>query len=568
MQVWRVNVHDQSLKQEVTPDHWQTLGGRGLLAQILVDEVEATCEPLGRKNKLIFAPGLLVGHMLSSCDRLSIGAKSPLTGGVKESNAGGSTGLAMTHLGMKALIIEAQPSEPGWWILHLSKEGARWEKGDEFANMGVYKVAPALLEKYGDKVAISLIGPGGEMKLAGAGIQNLDKDKVPSRINARGGLGAVMGSKGLKAIIFDKTGCKKPPIADDEAFRAAKKRFTKELMDHPQTQGYADYGTAAMTRMCNAFGAIPTRNFSAGQFEGADKISGEAMRDMLLNRGGASETTHACMAGCTIRCSNVFGGEDGEEIVSPVEYETIGLMGSNLGIDSLDVIAQMNWEVNDMGLDSIEVGAALGVAAEAGLMAWGDTVKALELVREIRKGSALGRVLGNGAMTTGKVFGIERVPAVKGQALSAYDPRAIKGTGITYATSPQGGDHTSGLTIRAKIDHLNPNIQQDVSRNAQFSMAGYDTLGACVFAGFGFAAADGTIRELLNARYGWNVPETILQDLGKQTIALEREFNHRAGFTKADDRLPEWMTREPLAPHNAVFDVPEEHLDTIFDELG
>ena len=567
MQVWRVNVKDQTVTQEATPSHWEKLGGRGLLAQILVDEVDATCEPLGPRNKLIFAPGLLVGHMLSSCDRLSIGAKSPLTGGVKESNAGGSTGLAITHLGIKALIIEDQPAEPGWWILHLSKEGARWENADQYAGMGVYEAAPALLEKYGQKVAISLIGPGGEMQLAGAGIQNLDKDKVPSRINARGGLGAVMGSKRLKAIIFDKAGCEKPPIADNKAFRAAQKRFNKELMAHPQTQSYADYGTAAMTRMCNAFGAIPTRNFSDGQFEGADKISGEAMRELLLNRGGASETTHACMAGCTIRCSNIFGGEDGEEIVSPVEYETIGLMGSNLGIDSLDAIARMNWEVNDMGLDSIEIGAALGVAAEAGLMPWGDIDKALELVREIRKGTPLGRMLGNGAVTTGKEMGVERVPAVKGQALSAYDPRAIKGTGITYATSPQGGDHTSGLTIRAKVDHLDPNIQQDLSRNAQFSMAGYDTLGACVFAGFGFAAADGTIRELLNARYGWDVPETILQDLGKQSLVLEREFNRRAGFTKADDRLPEWMTREPLAPHNAVFDVPEEHLDTIFDEI-
>ncbi|HRQ36532.1 MAG TPA: aldehyde ferredoxin oxidoreductase C-terminal domain-containing protein [Chloroflexota bacterium] len=565
MKVWRVNVQEQLLSQESTPKHWQMLGGRGLLAQILVDEVDPTCEPLGPKNKLIFAPGLLVGHMLSSCDRISVGGKSPLTGGIKESNAGGSTGLAMTYLGIKALIIEGQPTTPGWWLLHLSKTGARWENAAEFAGMGVYKVAPALLERYGDKVAIALIGPGGEMKLSSAGIQNLDKDKTPSRINARGGLGAVMGSKGLKAIIFDKEGCDKPPIADNKAFRAAQKVFNKELMAHPQTQSYADYGTAAMTRMTNTFGAIPTRNFSDGQFEGADKISGEFMRELLLQRGGASETTHACMAGCTIRCSNVFGGADGEEIVSPVEYETIGLMGANLGIDSLDTIARMNWEVNDMGLDSIEIGAALGVAAEAGLMAWGDGERALALTREIRTGSALGRVLGNGAATVGRVYSIERVPAVKGQAISAYDPRAIKGTGVTYATSPQGADHTCGLTIRAKIDHLDPNIQQEVSRNAQYNMAGYDTLGACIFAGFGFAAAPGAIRDLLNARYGWQVGDAILQELGRQTIELEREFNRRAGFTAAHDRLPEWMTREPLKPTNAVFDVPHEHLDTIFD---
>jgi aldehyde:ferredoxin oxidoreductase len=564
MHIWRVNVQTQTVTQEAVPAHWNPLGGRGLLAQILLDEVDATCEPLGPNNKLIFAPGLLVGHMLSSCDRISVGGKSPLTGGIKESNAGGSTGLAMAYLGMKALIIEDKPTQPGWWILHLSQAGVRWEDARDLTGVGVYKAAPVLLERYGDKVAISLIGPGGEMQLASAGIQNLDKDKTPSRINARGGLGAVMGSKGLKAIIFDKEGCDKPPIADNKAFRAAQKVYNKELMAHPQTQSYADYGTAAMTRMTNAFGAIPTRNFSDGQFEGADKISGEALREMLLARGGASDTTHACMAGCTIRCSNVFGGPDGEEIVSPVEYETIGLMGSNLGIDSLDAIARMNWEVNDMGLDSIEVGAALGVAADAGLLAWGDEARALELTREIRTGSALGRVLGQGAATVGKVYGVERVPSVKGQAISAYDPRAIKGTGVTYATSPQGADHTCGLTIRAKIDHLDPLIQQEVSRNAQFSMAGYDTLGACVFAGFGFAAAPGTIRDLLNARYGWQVGDAILQELGRKTIELEREFNRRAGFTKEDDRLPEWMTREPLRPHEAVFDVPHEQLDTIW----
>jgi aldehyde:ferredoxin oxidoreductase len=550
--------------QDAVPQGWAHLGGRGLLTRIMVDEMDATCEPLGPLNKLIFTPGLLTGHRLSSCDRLSVGGKSPLTGGVKESNAGGRTGLHMAHLGIKALIIEDKPVQKGWWILHLSQNGARFERADEFAGMGVYAVAPALLERYGDKVAISLIGPGGEMLMTGAGIQNIDKDKRPSRINARGGLGAVMGSKGIKAIVFDKTGCKDPVLADKKAFRAAQKAYNKALLDHPQTQSYADYGTAAMARMCDAFGAIPTRNFSAGQFEGVEKISGEYLRELLLKRGGASETTHACMAGCAIRCSNVYGGENGDEIVSPVEYETIGLMGSNLGIDSLDAIAHLNWHVNDLGLDSIEVGAALGVAADAGLMAFGDGDRALELMDEIRAGSALGRALGNGAVVMGKLYGVERVAVVKGQAMSAYDPRAIKGTGITYATTPQGADHTCGLTIRAQVDHLDPNGQVELSRNAQLSMAGYDTLGACVFAGFGFAATPESIRDLLNARYGLDVSATILQELGRETIELEREFNKRAGFTAADDRLPEWMTREALPPHNTVFDVTTADLDSVW----
>jgi aldehyde:ferredoxin oxidoreductase len=568
-QVWRINTRTQSLLREPVPDSWSRLGGRGLLARILVDEVDATCDPLGPGNKLIFSPGLLVGHMLSSTDRISVGGKSPLTGGVKEANAGGRTGLHMAHMGIKALIIEDQPEENDFWVLHLSLGGAKWEKADELVGLGVYATAPKLIEKYGDKVAIALIGPGGEMQMRAAGVQNIDKDRVPSRIAARGGLGAVMGSKGLKAIVFDQAGGQKPPIVDPEAFKVAQKDYTKAVLEHPQSATYRDYGTAAMPHMSDGFGGLPTRNFSSGHFESVDDISGETLREFILTRGKPSDPSHACMAGCTIKCSNIFGGEDGKIIVSPLEYETIGLMGSNLGIDSLDTVGRLNWEVNDLGLDSIEIGAALGVAAEAGLMEFGDGEAALRLLGEIRKGTEVGRALGDGAANMGEKYNVERVPVVKRQAMSAYEPRAIKGTGVTFATSPQGADHTCGLTIRAKINHLDPNVQVDVSRTAQYNMAGYDTLGACLFAGFGYAATpDGVVKRLLAARYGWDdLPDNILAELGKETTRLEREFNRRAGFTAKDDRIPEWMTKEPLPPHNTVFDVSEEELDHIFDEI-
>ena len=567
--IWRVNVRTQTLILEPVPQTWIRLGGRGLLARILVDEVDATCQPLGPANKLIFAPGLLVGHMLSSTDRISIGGKSPLTGGVKEANAGGRTGLHMALMGMKALILEDQPQTEGYWVLHLSLGGARWDKADDLVGLGVYATVPKLLEKYGDKVAIALIGPGGEMQMLSAGIQNIDKDLVPSRIAARGGLGALMGSKGLKAIVFDHSGGQKPPIQDPQAFKAARNDYTVAVRDHPQSATYRDYGTAAMSHMSDSFGALPTRNFSQGQFENVDDISGETLRDFMLERGKPSDTSHACMAGCIIKCSNIFGDEDGKVIVSALEYETIGLMGSNLGISSLDCIGRLNWEVNDLGLDSIEVGAALGVAAEAGLMEFGDGAAALALLGEIRMGTEVGRVLGDGAAATGEKYNIERVPVVKRQAISAYEPRAIKGTGVTYATTPQGADHTCGLTIRARIDQLDPQGQVEVSRAAQYNMAGYDTLGACIMAGFGYAATpDGVIKRLLAACYGWeDLPDNILQELGKETTRLELEFNRRAGFTVKDDRLPAWMTREPVPPHNTVFDVPDEQLDSIFAEL-
>ena len=566
MNIWRINLKTNEFSIEPTPEHWNHLGGRGLIARILVDELNGACDPLGSENKLIFAPGLLVGHRLSSLDRISIGGKSPLTGGIKEANAGGRTGYHLTQLGIKALILEGQPREPDWKILVIDKDGVRFEDGTDFIGKGVYECAPRILEKYGEEIALALIGPGGEMSTKSSGIQNIDKDKVPSRIAARGGLGAVMGSKFIKAIVIDASKGKPPVLVDQVTFKTARKEYTNALVNHPQTTAYAEYGTAAMTSMTNHLGALPTRNFREGSFEGAEKISGEALREILLSRGGVSNTTHACMAGCSIQCSNVFGNESGNEVISsPVEYETIGLMGSNLGIDNLDSIAKMNWIVNDLGLDSIEIGAALGVACEAGLMEFGDAGRAIKLLGEIGEGTELGRILGDGAASVGKAYGVSRVPVVKNQAMSAYDPRAIKGTGVTYATSPQGADHTCGLTIRAQVDHTDPAGQVELSKISQLKMAGYDTLGACLFAGFGFAVANKTIAQLLNARYGTKYEEDILQVLGKECIQLELEFNKKAGFTKADDRLPKWMVDEAIPQRNTTFDVSTEEMDQIFD---
>lgn len=565
-QVWRVNMRSRTLNLEPVPTSWERLGGRGLIARILLDEVPPDCEPLGPKNKLLFCPGLLTGHMLSSIDRLSVGGKSPLTGGVKESNSGGTTSLQISLMGIKALIIEDWPVGNDLSMMHLSMEGVRFDPVNDLIGLGVYSTAEALKKRYGNKVAMSIIGPAGERKLCSAGILNLDKDGVPSRVNARGGLGAVMGSKNLKAIVFDAAGGSKPPLVDAEAFRATQKVYNKFLMDHPQTHTYSDFGTAAMVHMADGLGGLPTRNFSSGTFEGAGDISGEKMRELILARGREGNTTHACMPGCIIRCSNIFAGEDGKTIVSPLEYETIGLMGSNLGIREIDWIGRLNWQANDLGVCTIELGAALGVAAEAGYMDWGDGKRALELCDEIRKDTPLGRIIGSGAGFTGKILGVERVPVVKNQAMSSYEPRAIKGTGVTFATTPQGADHTCGLTIRDKINHLDPMVQVEVSRKKQIAMAGYDCLGACIFSAFGFAVAPPeTIRDFINARYGWGVDAGILSELGKRTIEMELEFNLGAGFTKADDHLPEWMTREPLPPHNAVFDVPAEEMDKIFD---
>jgi aldehyde:ferredoxin oxidoreductase len=564
MQILRIDMYAKTWKFQPVPDQWENTGGRGLIARILLDEVDPLCDPLGPANQLIFAPGLLVGGALSSCDRISVGAKSPLTGGVKEANAGGTTGLALVHLGIKALIISRQPQDDGWWTLYIGQGEVRFDPANDLVGFGVYESAERLIDRYGEKAAIALIGPAGEMQMLASGILNLDKDHSPSRINARGGLGALMGSKRLKAIVFDPPKREAPSQADPKAYRAARKRFTTALNDHPQTAVYRDFGTAAMAHMCNRLGGLPTRSFRSGQFEAVEQISGEHLRAEILRRGKPGDPSHACMPGCLIRCSNTFVSEDGQEMISPLEYETISLMGSNLGIDNLDAIARLNLAANDLGLDSIEVGAALGVFMDARVLEYGDAEAALDLLKEVYQDTTLGRVLGNGAAAAGDHTGIGRVPVVKRQALSAYDPRAIKGTGVTYATSPQGADHTAGLTIRASVDHTDPSGQAELSRTAQYNMAGWDTLGACIFAAFGFVALPPVLSELLAARFGRPVEENILQQIGQETIRLERAFNHAAGFTVKDDRLPQWLCEEPLPPTGAVFDVPEDDLDHIF----
>jgi len=563
MQIWRVDLQNQNLDQIPVPPEWAGLGGRGLSVRILLDEIEPTCDPLSPGNALVFAPGLLVGHLLSSCDRLSIGGKSPLTGGIKESNSGGTTSLHLARLGIKALILKSCLAG-GWKILHLSADGIRFDNADDLSNCGAYQTALELVRRYGPGQAMAIIGPGGEKQMTTAGILNLDQDGRPSRISARGGLGAVMGSKGIKAIVIDSRAGKKPDLVDAPAYRLARKTFLEALANHPQTAIYRDYGTAGVAAMCNAFGALPTRGFSVGQFDSIDKIDGDNLRSILINRAGDASTAHACMPGCIIQCSNVFADQSGKAIVAPLEYETIGLMGANLGIDDLDVIARLNWLANDLGLDVIDLGAAIGVTARAGLIDFGNEKQVIQLMEEISRATPLGQILGNGAAATGEYLGVEYIPVVKRQAISAYDPRAIKGTGITYASSPQGADHTAGLTLRAKVDHLDPTTQVEVSRNAQINMAGYDTLGACIFAGFGFACAPSILRDLLNAQYGWNVESDILQVLGRKTIQLELEFNRRAGFSPADDRIPEWMRRESLPPTGSVFDVSDDDIDSVF----
>jgi aldehyde:ferredoxin oxidoreductase len=555
--------------EPVPPEH-QYLGGRGLIARILLSEVSAGCEPLGPHNKLILAPGLLGGTSLSSSGRLSIGGKSPLTDGAKEANCGGNGGSDLARLGVKALVVESRPASGKLYQLVISAAGAELLPADHWRGLGTYATVAKAKERWGTNCTVISIGQAGEFLMGAAGIVCTGSGEQDSRVAARGGLGALMGSKGLKAIILDASGIEALPLADPELFRASARRFANELIESPKTgrKGAMHmYGTAAIVAAVNEMGAFPTRNFSEGGFEAAENLYGQRLRDITLERGGKVGTT--CMSGCVIACCNVFVDQEGKPVVGTLQYETIGLLGANLGIGTLDEIAYVNRLCNDFGLDTIEAGAALGVAAEAGLVRFGDQAGFASLLEEIAAGSVLGRVLGQGAAVTGRVLGISRVPVTKGQAMPAYDPRALKGNGVTYATSPMGADHTAGNAFgnRLEVNPLGIEGQRELSLRLQLGAAMLDSTGLCLFARPPVFGDRQLMVDLINGRFGWGWSVADLEEFNKAVLRMELEFNQRAGHTSVDARLPEYMTREALPPHNTVFDVPDTELDAVFSVL-
>ncbi len=552
----RVDMNELQVSYEEVPEKYQKVGGRSLIAKLLLDEVVPTCDALGPHNKLIVATGLLAGTSVSSAGRISVGAKSPLTGGIKESNAGGITANRLAQMGVKALVIEGLPKGDDWYIVVINDQGCKLVPAEAYVGMGTYEFCTKIREDYSD-AAVTCIGPAGEKLYNAAGVATIDREGWPSRYSGRGGMGAVMGSKKIKAIVVEGKG--RVSFANEEKFKDALKEYTAIVKDAPSTAAYKDYGTPSMVRIVDALGGLPVNNFSNGSFDRVDDISAETLNDVITRRGG--KTSHACMAGCVIACSNVYVDEEGETIVSPLEYETIGLMGSNLGISDFDVIAKLNYLCNDIGLDTIETGAAIAVAMESGVAAFGDGEAALKMVEEMRQGTVLGRVLGAGTAVTGKVFGVRNVPVVKGQAMAAYDPRALKGMGVTYATSAMGADHTAGPTGKAKVDHSSPDGAADLSLTLQKKIPVYDCTGLCMFTIGSIGAHPQVIIDLLNSRFGWDLNVDWLNEMSLETLKDEYRFNELAGFTKLSHRLPEAFTERELPNLGTVFDVPDEDID-------
>ena len=571
----RVNMKTLAITEEPLPESLAGFGGRAMTSAIIAAEVDPLCIPLSAANKLVFAPGLLGGSSAPISGRLSVGAKSPLTGTIKESNAGGQAAQIMGRLGIRALIVEDMPADDKLYTLELRAGGVTLTECPELKGLGNYDTVEKLVAKYGDKkVGYMSIGMAGEMGMTSASIACTDRELRPTRHAGRGGLGAVMGSKGIKAIFCDDSETSFRQPADKEAFREAAKKFTKALKEHPVTgEGLPTYGTNVLQNIMNEAGGLPTRNFKEGSFEGASKISGEAQHDMILARGG--KIAHGCHAGCVIQCSRVWHDKDGNYLTKGPEYETIWAHGGNCGIDDLDAIAVMDRMDDDIGVDTIEMGASIGVAMEGGLLEFGDVDGVINLLNEVKQGTPLGRILGAGAKVTGQCFGVARVPVVKGQSMPAYDPRSVQGIGVTYATTPQGADHTAGYAIATNIlkvggfvDPLKPEGQVELSRNLQIATAAIDSTGLCLFVAFAVLdkpEAFEAIYEMINAFYGLNLGADDVGALGQAVLSIERKYNAAAGFTKADDRLPAWMKTEKLSPHGAVFTVTDAELDEVFN---
>ena len=572
--ILRVDMTKLEANFEDFPADFVALGGRALTSTIVAKEVDPLCHPLGAYNKLVFAPGLVTGSKAPTSGRISVGGKSPLTGGIKEANAGTNFAQKLGRMRIAAIVVEGKHKGDDYYLLKVTNDGTEIIKANKWSNKGLYDVYKELYKEFGDKVSISGVGIAAEIMGAASGICFNDPEGLPSRYAGRGGLGAVMASKGLKFIVVDDTGAPGVEILNKEAFNMGVKKLTNALTSHDVTKpggALNSFGTGVLVNIINEAGGLPQRNFSSGQDDRSEKVSGEVKAEEIKKRGGVRP--HFCSPGCVIQCSEVWTKPGGKDPVGVLEYESVWALGPNCSIYDLDVIGELNRACNDLGLDTIEAGGLIGVAMEGGLTEFGDEKGALKLFDEIKKKTPTGRILANGTAFTAQAFGVTRVPVVKGQSLPAYDPRAIKGIGVTYATTTQGADHTAGYAIATEImgvggtaDPKDTN-KSDLSRNLQLATAAIDASGYCLF--IAFAVLDipeglvGVV-DTLNGVLGTSLTVNDVAGYGQQIIDTERAFNKAAGFTEKDDRLPEFFLKEPLPPHNEVFNVTDEELDKVW----
>ena len=351
------------------------LGGRGLTSALVSAEVDPKCDPLGPDNLIVFAGGILAGTSFLNSGRLSVGAKSPLTGGIKEANSGGQAARKLANLGIKAVVVSGAASELS--LIEVDVDGARVKPAPQLKGLGSYDTVAALRETYGDDATFICCGPAGEMQLKAAAVVATTPDFL-LRTASRGGLGAVMGSKNLKAVVINDKGAERTKVADPEALKAAASTSPEIIRAHGAMGALEALGTPFLVNVASVGpdAVSPRATSPTGSFDGAESISGETMNGIMTSRPNA-KTSHRCMTGCIVNCSQVYTDEAGDMITSGFEFETLALLGSNCGIADLDQLARLDRLCDDLGLDTMEVGAAIGVAMENGVLPWGDGKAAL-----------------------------------------------------------------------------------------------------------------------------------------------------------------------------------------------
>ena len=563
--ILRINTQTKQYTLEEEPKYAK-LGGRALTSRIILEEVPAKSDALGKDNKLVIAGGILTGTAATNSGRVSVGAKSPLTGTIKESNSGGSFAQKLSRLGILAIVLENKSDS--LINIFINKDGVQIKEAENYKGLLTYPGMDKIREEFGEKAAGMLIGPAGEKELLAASIQFSDPSGRPARAAGRGGMGAVMGSKKVKAIILDDAGCSVIKPTDSEAFKLANKRWVETLKEHPVTgTGLPSLGTAILVNIVNEAGAFPTKNFREGRFEFAGDISGEKMVENIEKRGG--RVKEGCHPGCVIQCSQAYHDKEGNYLTSGFEYETVWAFGANCLVKDLDDIATCDNLCDNIGVDTIDMGNAIAVAMEGGLIPWGDGKAAIKLLKQVGTDSPEGDMIGKGAAYTGEKLGVTRVPVVKRQALPAYDPRSVKGVGVTYASTPMGADHTAGygvcqnvLKVGGDVNPLEKEGNVEISKNLQIATATLDSLGFCLFVAFAVldtADAVETMCKIVSSVIGENFTADDFVNLGVNTLKDELEFNKRAGFTNEDDQLPQFFIDEKLPPHNTqwTFSVDE-----------
>ncbi len=544
----------------------QYLGQRGLATKYFVDEVDAKVDPLSPANKMIMATGPLTGTMASTGGRYSVITKGPLTGAIACSNSGGFFGAELKMAGWDMIIFEGKAAKPVY--LWIENDRAELRDAAHLWGKTTWDTEEIIKKSHQDpQIRVSSIGRAGESQVLYACIIN-----DLHRAAGRSGVGAVMGSKNLKAVAVRGTGG--VAVKDFKTFLQAATEAKKALADNAVTgQAMPAFGTQVMMNAINEIGALPTRNFRDVQFESANKIGAEAMREKRPTDGKANLVTNAACFGCTIACGRISQVDKGHWSVanSPkywgatggLEYESAWSLGADNGVADLDAITVANMVCNEDGMDPISFGATVAAVMELftlGVLSkeqigveapFGSAQALIELAHKTAEGQGFGREIGQGSKRLCEKYGHPELSmTVKGQEFPAYDPRGIQGMGLTYATSNRGACHLRSYTVSSEVfgnpvktDPLVTEGKADLVKAFQDVTAVFDSAGICIFTSFAWGLPD--IQPQLDAACegGWTVEK--LAEMGERIWNMERQFNNAAGFTAKDDDLPKRLKTEP-----------------------